>query len=224
MKCDDISAEELHEAFLVHASLRAKEVDRDELSKRVADYLEHDAEDPELEAAQKAYREDRFLAPPDVVLQQWGSSRYYELDSEGEPIRHRVCEVWFENGCELPEDGGPELLHFWTVIQTNSDDDSEADALESGLRLRLEASTEGESVRVAHRQYGAVGCLPEALAKRMTQSPMSSRNYLGLVDMTARAAEDSQLGLLVTSALPSVTTESMVTYAAQAFHAEREEC
>ncbi len=115
MLSDDLSDEEVFQAFLLYASLHGMDTDEERIRSRVADYRQRNVPDAVIDDAILAYVEDSLIAPPDVVLDCWGSSRVYELACPADQsYRHQLCEAWFQNDCRLPDAGEPQLAHFWT--------------------------------------------------------------------------------------------------------------
>ncbi len=234
MICDDHTDEEVYQAFLIYSSLHGFRTDVDSVRERIADYLERSIPDEMIDDAILAFSEDRIVAPPDVVLERWGSSRFYELDKSTNDFRHLTCESWFENGCQFAtQDNAPRLAHFWTEFELSGEAIEFGTKLVEGVRLQFSLAP-NKVVQATHRDYGYLGDLPRNLAREIHSDRLSSRTYLPLVDKDASDSDDSDNDItgqgratsriLVTTALPSVPTPEVVAYAADAFHAARTKC
>lgn len=240
MICDNLSEEEVYQAFLLYASLHGLSTDAELTRKRINAYVVDNEPDEVVDDALLAYLEDRIIAPPDIVLERWGASRCFELDrSNAESLRHQTCENWFENGCRF--DGTlklPRLVHFWTDFQlefapSNSDaaseEKSEADRLDrlqrklvEGIRLSFDFGKE-QSVLVSHRELGQIGRLSHLLARELHSEAMRERLYLVLTDQRP-SAKAGYCKLLVSTGAAGVSVPELVGYSAEAFHAVRKKC
>ncbi len=236
MLCDAVSEEEIFEAYLLYASLHGMPTGEEEVRQRITSYL-NNVPDSIIDEALLAYAEDRIIAPPDVVLPQWGRSRIYELvQTPQQEWRHQVCESWFENDCEFHNDSrDPELYHYWTQVTLNAEFNHLLHSLIVGTRLQFRLE-EGQ-VRVCHRQLGFVGELPSILVQEILRDSHKDPRYLVLVDATgASAAESTSLQtvsphtapatcrLLTTVAGTGIGLGPIIAYARQAFSATRAKC
>ncbi len=227
MLCDAVSEEEVFEAYLLYASLHGMSTAGEEVRERIASYLNNQP-DSIIDEALLAFAEDRIIAPPDVVLPQWGRSRIYELvQTPQQEWRHHVCESWFENDCEFYHDArDPELYHFWTQLAFNPESNNLLHRVTAGMRLQLQI--DGERVRVHHRHMGLVGELPSNLAEEILGDRSKDLRYLVLVDAAGASAPDSPgpatCRLLVTVGTPNVGLGPIIAYARQAFGANRAKC
>lgn len=227
MICDDLSEEEIFQAYLLYASLHGFSTDEAVVRQRIYSHTHENIPDEVIDSALLAYLEDRIVAPPDVVLDRWGASRLYELDkSSPSCVRHQTCEAWFENGCRFPTEKEliPKFAHFWTefAIEVPEVEPGQSLPLSEGTRLNFELADASE-VLVSHRSLGQVGRLPNALASQMQLEPMSSRKYLPLVD-SSESQEIGKCKLLVSTSTAAVPTTEIIKYAAEAFYAERAKC
>lgn len=228
MLCDDLSDEEIYQAFLLYSLLHGLERDPETLRQLVNSYKYHNRPDEIIDDAILAYVEDSLRAPPDIVLEVLGSSRFYELELSGDLLhRHRICEPWFENGCRFPLDGGPNLAHFWTHVQADETAEQNREKLISGMRLRLEYQA-SDTVCLSHRDFGVLGQLPSRLASELRSPNLASRSFLPLVDRlpkkTAASGDSLSIAILVTTAHERVPKEEIVEYSAHAFRALRSKC
>lgn len=232
MISDATCEDEIYSAFMLYASLHGIETCEEEVRRRVASYLANNPDDL-LDQAIVAFQEDRVLAPPDVILPQWGKSRVYELwNSADGRTRHKVNEAWFEAGCRFDDvDNDSTLLHFWTLFQCDDFQDQPkqyrqprglSDLLATGVRLQLRVAA--EAVEVWHRGHGRLGCLPSALAREIMSRQACNLRYLPLVDGLYEHAAASECKLLVIVAGASIPTSAVVDHAAAAFIAERVKC
>lgn len=227
MICDDLSEEEIFQAYLLYASLHGFSTDEAVVRQKIYSHAHENIPDEVIDSALLAYLEDRIVAPPDVVLDRWGASRLYELDkSSPSCVRHQTCEAWFENGCRFPTEKEcvPTFAHFWTefVVEIPELEVGQGLPLGEGTRLSFDLADASE-VLVSHRSIGQLGRLPRALASEMQLEPMSARKYLPLVDSTD-ARDTGKCKLLVSTALAEVPSSEIVQYAAEAFYAERAKC
>lgn len=231
MLCDAVSEEEIFEAYLLYASLHGMPTAEDVIRQRVSSYL-NNVPDSIIDEALLAYAEDRIIAPPDVVLPQWGRSRIYELMQTPQlEWRHQVCESWFENDCEFTNDErDPELYHYWTHLTLNSEFNRLLHSLTIGTRLQFQL--DDGLVRVCHRQMGPVGSLPSVLAEEILRDRQKDLRYLVLLDATSLPAADelpqdafpATCKLLTTVAGPGIGLGPIIAYARQAFSAKRAKC
>ena len=244
MICDELSEEEIYQAYLIYAALHGFDTDDASVRERISNYLEHNQPDAFIDDAILAYAEDCIVAPPDVVLAKWGSSRFYELERSPQSLaRHQTCESWFENGCRfISDEDTPRLVHFWTAFELLHAfrSGSLPQELRSGTRLSLvlESNT---TVLVLHRTWGPLGSLPTALSTAMHLPPLKDRKFLALVDNTGASQSPPQptspptppdqteptpreCKLLVMSSAADVPTKEFVDYAAEAFLADRNKC
>lgn len=221
MICDELSQDEIFEALLLYASLHGICEDVDEIRRRVAQYTDCSVPDSTIDEAIVAYLDDEIVAPPDIVLNQWGSSRLYELaEHAGGDHRHRVCETWFENGCCFPEFDSPSLTHLWTNCELSP---QQIQSLRPGDRLRLVESN--GLYTVVHRQHGTVGSLPGKLTETLPFQKIQNRRVLVIVDRDSPPdGLPIQQRLLLVIGDEETTTERIIDYAEKVFFARRTKC
>jgi hypothetical protein len=228
MFCDALQEGEIYEAYLLYASLHGLETDEQEMRARISRYLANQP-DTLIDDAILAVAEDFIVAPPDVVLQRWGKSRIYELiESPVGQWRHQVSETWFENGCRFTNDArDPAVFHFWTMFEADPQLVSNERAqrvlpLPLGARVSFELQT--DLVKVTHRQAGDMGHLPPQLTDELLQRNQLNIRYLPLVDRAENIRGSAHYTLLVTAAVPEISLECIVGYAAKAMGAIRSKC
>lgn len=223
MLCDAVREDEIFEAYLLYASLHGLSTDAQQARERIASYL-NNVPDSILDEAILAFAEDRIVAPPDVVLSEWGKSRVYSLlQTPQQQWRHHVCSTWFDNGCTFFGDSrDSDLCHFWTEFPLTRPWTSLSQELYPGIRVRLEL--DGTLVRVKHRQIGEIGRLPPALAREFAKPTASQPQTLSLIDSILAEAQVNRCKLLVIRASAAVTSAQIIDYASNAFCAERAKC
>ena len=233
MFCEDLTQEEVFEAYLLYNCLHGLRIEEETLREQVSDYCERSLPDARIDEALLAYLEDRILAPPDVVLDRWGSSRFYELlETEGD-VRHRTCETWFQNGCTLPAEShhGDEaedpatIVHFWTEVLIEAGRQSiVTECLREGTRVSI--MLREEESHIVHRQHGEIGQLPAGLHRQLKTPGMSRRKFLCLIDKNPLRQRDNQLfcSMLVVTSSSTTPLQEIVEYAVKAFDAPRTKC
>jgi hypothetical protein len=217
MFCESVhNEEEVFQAFLLYASLNGLNTDEGDVRARISRYLFKNQPDELIDAAILAFSEDRILAPPDIILDRWGKSRVYELESLATGgWRHQVCDSWFDAGCRFCPEHPVRLSHFWTRLVT----DSIHEELCSGSRCSLRLSQAG-NVQVVHRHHACLGSVPEPLASEIVASIEADVHYLVLID----AIRNQDCRLLVTRAAANVPVADVIEYAAHAFTTPRNKC
>ena len=191
---ETLGEEEIYQAYILYASLHGLSTDEHEVRARIERYL-NNTPDAALDDAILAFSEDRMLAPPDVVLPQWGKSRVYQLRAASlGGWRHHVCESWFANGCRFTGDHRePPLAHFWTEFEVGQS--AELPRLVAGTRMQF--SLDRDRVEVRHRHGSPLGQLPPTLAEEMClRQPLGIR-YLPLVDQLVEGQVQAVCKLLV---------------------------
>jgi hypothetical protein len=210
------------------------------LEARVVRFLANEPDDL-VDRAIVAYQDDQMVAPPDIVIPQWGKSRLYTLKNVTNGTqRHQVLDAWFENNCSLQGLLTDDFLaHFWTEFQqerttllpeteSRGPRRSIAEFLRRGLRLRLKMpsppGSEPALIEVHHLQDGLVGCMAEQISAEIQSLCGVELRYLPLVDALYEQDAWVTCKMLVTIAGPAHAAEEIAAHAESAFFAERAHC
>lgn len=211
------------QAYKLYASLHGWPCSAQDVEPRIKAYLDDNQPDEVVDDAVLAFLEDRILAPPDVILECWGSSRFYELSYDAERVGyHQVCETWFENDCRLPSnERSPRMAHFWTTLHFPCDEKHRE--LRPGMRVQFELGTDCQ-VNVLHRELGRLGVLPCEMAESIHGPGMRDRKFLGMLDLNFDPSASEHATLLVITSSQDVPVAEIVEYAQDAFLASRVKC
>lgn len=221
MICDALSEAEIRQAYRLYVSLHGLPLSEEGITARLNSYFNNEP-DETIDDAIWAYADDQVLAPPDVVLERWGKSRVYELEEIATGSwRHRVCEQWFDNGCQLPADRSVvDLGHFWTQVDLTS---SIRPNLTTGMRFNFKRIDES-TIQVRHREHGIIAQLPSPLAEEIASREGLGLRYLVLFDSLVQRGDQESNKLFVATAAADVPNEALIDYAATAFTTFRNKC
>lgn len=223
MISDPIERDEIEQAYLLHAMLHGLSTDSEHITSRIDAYLANQPDD-ELDLAIVAYQDDAIVAPPDVVVQQWGMSRVYNVCGDGRGRqRHAVHLPWFESGCSLGDVELSSPAHFWINCTMLDDLDpvSVTQWIRPGARLRVQRRERATDVE--HRELGAISRLDEAASTNFQDLPVGTR-CLALLDSIYDDQLFKTLKVLVVIAAASTPLSELTGYASDAYFADRAKC
>ncbi|HBE70837.1 MAG TPA: hypothetical protein DDW52_22045 [Planctomycetaceae bacterium] len=223
MISDPIERDEIEQAYLLHAMLHGLSTDAEHISSRIDAYLANEPDDV-LDLAIVAYQDDSVVAPPDVVVQQWGMSRLYNVCDDGRGRRrHAVHSPWFDNGCSLNHAELSAPAHFWINCDLLDDLDPVSVAVWIRPGSRLSLRPRAKSTGVEHREIGTISELQSPASTCFGDLPPGTR-CLALVDAIYDDCHSKTLKVLVVIAAASTPVKELTDYAVDAFFADRAKC